>query len=129
MQRDFPIPAEIEKTPNVLSEVCLSFSFKACKHSALFLDPWVWHSFFHCAQIHYLRLPRHRNISKVILGVVYCKSGNSCFTGIKSCIFFFFFLQTLDINHMCFILVWIKIETSQIKVRYSLIDINVIRGI
>ena len=39
-----------------------------------------------------------------------------------------FFLQALDINHMCFIQVWIKIETSQIKVMYSLVDINVIRG-
>ena len=55
--------------PNVLSDVCLSLSFKAHKHSALFLDPWVWHSFFHYAQIYYPRLPRWRNISEVILGI------------------------------------------------------------
>ena len=35
----------------------------------------------------YTRLPRHRNISEVVLGALSWKSGNSCFTGIECFIF------------------------------------------
>ena len=36
--------------------------------------------------MHYPMLPRCRNVSKVILGIVSCKSGNYCFTDLE-CIF------------------------------------------
>ena len=72
----------------------------------------------------YPRLPQYRNICKVVLGARSWKSGNSCFTGTECCIF----LQALNINRLSFIQVWIQRETSQIKVMYSLVDINVNRG-